>query len=29
VVDFQINSWADLKLGEGSVLDFFLPAGRG
>lgn len=28
VVDFQIATWADLRLGEGSVLDFFLPAGR-
>ncbi|WP_372839138.1 histidine phosphatase family protein [Phaeovulum sp.] len=29
VIDFQINDWADLRLGEGSMLDFFLPAGRG
>ncbi|WP_415183574.1 SixA phosphatase family protein [Phaeovulum sp.] len=28
VLDFQIDSWADLRPGEGSVLDFFLPAGR-
>lgn len=28
VVDFQIDDWRDLRAGEGSVLDFFLPAGR-
>jgi phosphohistidine phosphatase len=28
VVDFQIGKWSDLRLGEGSVLDFFLPADR-
>jgi len=29
VLDFQISDWSHLRLGEGSVLDFFLPAGRG
>jgi phosphohistidine phosphatase len=29
VLDFQIDDWADLRPGEGSMLDFFLPAGRG
>jgi len=28
VLDFQIESWADLRLAEGSTLDFFLPEGR-
>ncbi len=28
VVDFQIDSWKDLKPGTGSVLDFFIPSGR-
>lgn len=28
VVDFQIGSWVDVKPGIGSVLDFFVPAGR-
>lgn len=28
VVDFQIGTWADLRLGEGSVMDFFLPTER-
>ena len=28
VVDFQIDTWADVKAGTGSVLDFFVPAGR-
>ncbi len=28
VVDFQIENWADLIPGTGSVLDFFVPAGR-
>lgn len=28
VVDFEIGSWADLKSGSGSVLDFFVPSGR-
>ncbi|MCU9848401.1 histidine phosphatase family protein [Defluviimonas sp. WL0024] len=29
VVDFQIESWADVQPGSGSVLDFFVPSGRG
>ena len=28
VVDFQIDTWKDLKPGTGSVLDFFIPSGR-
>lgn len=28
VVDFQIDSWAAIKAGSGSVLDFFVPSGR-
>lgn len=28
VVDFQIDSWHDVKAGTGSVLDFFTPTGR-
>lgn len=28
VLDYQIDSWADLKPGQGSVLDFFVPSGR-
>lgn len=28
VVDFQIDSWADLTPGQGSVMDFFRPDGR-
>lgn len=28
VVDFQTDKWSDVKLGSGSVLDFFVPAGR-
>ena len=28
VVDFQIDDWANLAPGTGSVLDFFVPAGR-
>lgn len=28
VVDFQIDSWADVTPGTGSVLDFFVPSGR-
>lgn len=28
VVDFEIGSWAELKTGSGSVLDFFVPSGR-
>ncbi|MEZ5777792.1 MAG: histidine phosphatase family protein [Paracoccaceae bacterium] len=28
VVDFQAESWAEVKPGEGSVLDFFIPSGR-
>lgn len=29
VVDFQIGNWAEAAPGEGSVLDFFVPAERG
>ncbi|WP_406736110.1 SixA phosphatase family protein [Thioclava sp. GXIMD4215] len=29
VVDFQIDSWAELKPGGGSVIDFFTPSRRG
>ncbi len=28
VVDFEIPAWADLKPGQGSMLDFFVPGGR-
>ena len=28
VVDFDIPAWADLKPGQGSTLDFFVPSGR-
>lgn len=28
VVDFQIDRWSEVKAGTGSVLDFFVPAGR-
>lgn len=28
VVDFEIPSWAVLKPGQGSTLDFFVPSGR-
>ncbi|MBS0563259.1 MAG: histidine phosphatase family protein [Proteobacteria bacterium] len=28
VVDFQADSWADVRPGTGSVLDFFVPSGR-
>ena len=29
IVDFQIDSWAEVAPGQGSMLDFFLPASRG
>lgn len=29
IVDFQIDDWRDLRLGQGSVLDFFTPSNRG
>lgn len=29
VVDFEIAGWSDLRPGAGSVLDFFVPSGRG
>jgi phosphohistidine phosphatase len=28
VMDFAVPSWGDVKPGQGSVLDFFIPAGR-
>ncbi len=28
VVDFQLDSWKEVRAGAGSVLDFFIPAGR-
>lgn len=28
VMDFDAESWADVKAGTGSVLDFFIPSGR-
>lgn len=28
VLDFQVADWPDIRPGTGSVLDFFLPAGR-
>lgn len=29
VVDFQVDSWADVRPGQGSMLDFVRPEGRG
>ncbi|MBN2740556.1 MAG: histidine phosphatase family protein [Rhodobacteraceae bacterium] len=29
IVDFQIEDWADLELGQGSMLDFFTPTRPG
>lgn len=29
IVDFQIESWSELKLGTGAVLEFFTPSNRG
>jgi phosphohistidine phosphatase len=29
VVDFQIDSWSDVRTGSGSTLDFFVPGGKG
>lgn len=29
VVDFQIDHWREITPGSGSVLDFFVPSGRG
>ena len=28
VLDFQVPDWADVRAGQGSVLDFFVPSGR-
>lgn len=29
IVDFQIDDWREIKPGQGSVLEFFTPSGRG